>query len=111
LSDRNPYAPPTASAEGNPATPVPPVEPLGPKGIGGWLILPLIGLCLTPINTARDLLQLTEVMREPELWAALTTPGQPTYRPLWKALFLTQFVGSALLLVFSGSSTSSRPSG
>ena len=101
MSDQNPYAPPAAPPEQSPTAPVTSAEPPGPKGIGGWLILPLIGLCVTPINTARDLLQLTEVMRDPELWAALTTPGQPTYRPLWKALFLTQFIGSVLLLVFT----------
>jgi hypothetical protein len=100
LSEQNPYAPPAASDEARPAaTDVPPAP--GPKGIGGWLILPLIGLCLTPINTARDLLQLIEVMRDPELWAALTTPGQPTYRPMWKALFFTQLTGSVLMLVFT----------
>jgi hypothetical protein len=100
LSEQNPYAPPSASDEARPAaTDVPPAP--GPRGIGGWLLLPLSGLCLTPINTARDLLKLTEVMRDPELWAALTTPGQPSYRPLWKTLFLTQFIGSVLLLVFT----------
>ena len=98
VSEENPYAAPRVSDEANPAATE---EPPGPRGIGGLLILPLIGLCLTPISMARDLLQLTEVRRDPEFWAALTTPGQPTYRPLWKALFLTQLIGSVLLLVFT----------
>ena len=33
-----------------------PVRPAPPSGFGGWLILPVIGLCLSPIRTLYDML-------------------------------------------------------
>ena len=45
----------------------PPLD--GPEGIGGWLILPVIGLCLTPL---RALLQLGEFSSLKDAFAFLT---------------------------------------
>lgn len=56
----------------------------GPSGIGGWLILPVIGLLGTlgwsAWNLVRDLIPLFGS----EEWSQLTTPGSPAYHYLWQ---------------------------
>jgi hypothetical protein len=47
-SEDNPYAPPATSTEQRDES----VSREGPRGIGGWLLLPIIGLVLTPITAA-----------------------------------------------------------
>ncbi|HJV75952.1 MAG TPA: DUF2569 domain-containing protein [Noviherbaspirillum sp.] len=57
-----------------------------PKGLGGWLILPALGLIITPFRMVsqitRDLLPLLNA----ETWGALTTQGTNAYHPLWAPL-------------------------
>ena len=59
-----------------------------PSGIGGWLILPAIGLVLTPIlllvTLTRDLLPALQ----PEVWNALTEPGSQAYHPMWATVII-----------------------
>ncbi len=69
-----------------------------PRGIGGWLILPIIGLIITSVygifTFIRDLLP---VFKE-GLWPALTTPGSAAYHPLWApALIFELVMGVALI--------------
>jgi Protein of unknown function (DUF2569) len=52
---RNPYEPPAAPLDLAPAAPTPAaVAPIGPAGIGGWLLLPLLGLIVSPMRVAAE---------------------------------------------------------
>ena len=69
-----------------------------PAGIGGWLILVAVGLCLTPIRIAAELLATLRPLTS-ALWHALTTPGTRAYHPLFAPWIVGQLVVySALLL-------------
>lgn len=78
----------------------------GPEGLGGWLILPMIGLFLSPLmalaSAGGNLLPLFH----DRAYAVLTTPGLPNYDGWWApyipgmcVIILLQFVGSISLLV------------
>jgi hypothetical protein len=100
VSDPNPYSPPRA--DDSPAAPPAASAPLdGPSGIGGWLLLPLFGLIVTPfrivLGTGRDLVGAFK----PEVWDALTTPGAPAYHPLWGPLIVSEAVWNTALVAFT----------
>jgi hypothetical protein len=80
-TEQNPYAPPRVDLAALP----PPAEAVvtaGPRGIGGWLVLPLLRMLLLPVHTVLELRDLSWAL-QPEMWAAITTPGTDTYHPLW----------------------------
>jgi hypothetical protein len=94
MTTPSPYAPPRSPV----ADAAPAVE--GPKGIGGWLLLPTLGLLLFPV---RCLIRLgTEYwpIFEKGLWAALTTPGSRAYHPLWAPLLVYEIFFNLAFLVF-----------
>jgi len=72
-----------------------------PKGLSGWLILPLLGLILSPLwmgfYLVRDLLPAFST----EAWKVLTRPGTPAYDPLWAPLLIFEAVASVALLLFT----------
>ena len=78
----------------------------GPRGIGGWLLLPMVLLVVTPIRltveTALDFSRLAQ----PGVWAQLTTPGGVAHQPSWVAVIVvvlalnTALVGSGIWLLF-----------
>lgn len=73
----------------------------GPKGIGGWLVLPAIGLVVTPfwivITFVRDLLPVFDG----ETWAMLTTPGSAVYHPALAPLLIFELAANLFLLGFT----------
>ncbi len=72
-----------------------------PRGIGGWLILPAIGIVLSPIaltiGIVRDILPAFGA----DVWPLLTTPGNPIYHPLWKPLIIFELVADLILVAAS----------
>ena len=73
----------------------------GPEGMGGWLILPLLGLIITPLRCfALIFTDLLPVFKEGH-WEALTTPGYEAYHPLWAPLIIGELVGNIAIGVFS----------
>lgn len=71
------------------------------EGIRGWLILPLIGLFISPIRISISVFRdLVPIFTEGH-WNVLTTPGSGVYHPLWAPLIITECVGNAVFVIFS----------
>jgi hypothetical protein len=76
------------------------LEDSGPKGIGGWLLLPLLGLVVSPIRVIHQLAtELMPVMRG-DVWSVLTNPASSTYHPLWASTIVLELAGSAGIVLF-----------
>jgi hypothetical protein len=79
-----------------------PSAPLDPalQGIRGWLILPAIGVALTPlvllVEAAANLGPYSSSQ-----WSALTTPGGDSYHALWAPILLGELVFGVAMLVLS----------
>lgn len=71
---------------------------VAPSGIGGWLYLVAIGLCLTPIRLGAEIVQGLRPL-QPVTWHAVTTPGTRAYHPLFGPLIVGELVANAALLV------------
>jgi len=70
-----------------------------PSGIGGWLYLIAIGLCLTLIRLGMEIVRGLRPLN-PATWHAVTTPGMPAYHPLFGPLIVGELVTNAALLVW-----------
>lgn len=86
-----PAAPAAASAD------FPLLEP-ELSGIGGWLVLPLIGLCVSPLLSLYTLWANVLPLIRPRIWTVLTTPGTAVYSWYWTP-YLAVTAMSALALV------------
>jgi Protein of unknown function (DUF2569) len=93
----NPYQPPQANVESNDVTP----KVDGPVGIGGWLILVVIGLVVTPIRLTYLLMTTYVPIFRDGSWSQLTTPGMPAYHALWAPVLSFEIVGNMLILVLA----------
>ena len=71
-----------------------------PVGLGGWLILVAVGLCLTPIRLAAEILATVRPLNS-ALWHALTTPGTRAYHPLFGPWIVGQLVVFSAMLLWA----------
>lgn len=71
------------------------------RGIGGWLILVAIGLCLQPLLLLKALYDNVGIFRA-DTWDALTTPGSPAYHPLWAPFLIAEAGANLVLLAWAG---------
>lgn len=71
----------------------------GPTGIGGFLILPVIGLILTVCWNGWAIYHDFLPFRESEAWAALTTPGSGIYHRLWQPLTLFELFATIVMII------------
>jgi Protein of unknown function (DUF2569) len=74
----------------------------GPSGIGGWLILPTIGLFVFPLRVGVVLAGDYWPLFERGVWSSLTTPGSALYHPLWAPLLLYEVFCNVVFIVFDG---------
>ncbi len=72
-----------------------------PKGIGGWLVLPALGLIITPFRMGFQFIKDLLPALTPEAWNALTKPESPAYHPLWGPLISFEVVANLVLFVFT----------
>ena len=71
----------------------------GPSGLGGWLVLPIIGLILSALAVVGRALTDTIPTFRDGTWAILTTPGSEAYHPAWAPLLLFEYLTDAIVLV------------
>jgi hypothetical protein len=71
---------------------------LSPKGIGGWLILVVIGLLISPIRICYHLVTVHWPIFRDGAWPILTTPGTEVYHALWAPLIAFEIAGNLLTL-------------
>jgi hypothetical protein len=101
--EHDPYAPPKTDLAQEDVRPGEPPAALldGPRGIGGWLILPLLGLIFTPIRMVTQMVRDFFPVLEPETWKALTTPGREAYHWLWAPTIVFELVTNLGLIGFT----------
>lgn len=73
----------------------------GPRGIGGWLILPTIGLFVFPLRAAVVLAADYWPLFERGVWASLTSPGGALYHPLWAPVLLYEVCCNVVFIAFA----------
>ena len=74
---------------------------VGPVGLGGWLILPMLGLFITPIFAVYTIINDLLPVFEDEAWASFTTRGGEFYHPDWKVAFILELFGNGAIAVFA----------
>ena len=72
-----------------------------PRGIGGWLILPMLGLIIAPIQMGALLAMVYMPIFLDGSWEILTTPGSEAYHHLWAPILVFEILCNVCLLVFS----------
>ncbi|MFO1418348.1 MAG: DUF2569 domain-containing protein [Methylotetracoccus sp.] len=73
----------------------------GPSGLGGWLILVIISLIVSPIQVLYLLLSSGWPLFFSELWSTLTSPGSEYYHPLWATVLVVEALGNVGILLLS----------
>jgi len=90
----NPYATPQAPVGDAPAK----VD--GPRGIGGWLILPVLGLFVFPVRVLISLVTDYVPIFQDGIWGNLTTPGSEVYHSLWAPVIIAEIFCNVGFLLF-----------
>ena len=70
-----------------------------PSGLGGWLVVPAIGLIATPIATLYVLYTSLDALAA-DTWASLTTFGRESYHALWAPILLFDLIAMLGTFVF-----------
>lgn len=99
MLDEERYAPPKAKLELEREAAAPPAAAPGePVGLGGWLLLVGFGLIVNPLRILAALATVYLPIFRGGAWTRLTTPGDPSYHPLWGPVLGFEVLGNLLLL-------------
>jgi len=74
-------------------------EKKSPEGIGGWLVLPLLGLIISPFRVSFSLYRDIWPVFSGGHWQALTTSTSEAYHPLWAPLLVLELVGNVAIVI------------
>jgi VanZ family protein len=69
------------------------------KGIGGWLILPLLGLILSPLIKIYMIYEDLWPIFSPDYWDDLTSPTSELYHPLWSRVLIFEVAGNVTIFL------------
>lgn len=72
-----------------------------PVGLGGWLILPILGLIASPFIITHSLYNDFLPIFGDDYWLALTTPGTETYHYLWSPFLIFEILFNSIFALFS----------
>jgi hypothetical protein len=72
-----------------------------PRGIGGWLILPALGLIITPFRMGFQFYHDLLPVLASETWNALTDSGSAAYHPLWGPVLIFEVVANLALFAYT----------
>jgi hypothetical protein len=92
-----------------------PAQSHATDALGGWLLLPLLGLAVTPFTVGKTIVDALPVLTV-RSWSALTVSSSPGYHALWAPVLLIELLanltivaGALLLLVLMVKRRSSMP--
>jgi|SRR5271166_5201688 len=74
---------------------------IGPVGIGGWLILPALGLVISPIVRGFMFFRYIVPTLDASIWKTLSDPSSAVYHPLWVPMILFEAVSSIVIFAFT----------
>ena len=74
-------------------------KPKSLQGIRGWLVLPLLGLILSPFRIALSLYKDIWPLFSQGHWQILTSPTSDAYHPLWAPLIISELVGNVAIII------------
>jgi len=72
-----------------------------PVGIGGWLLLPILGLLVSLVDSARVLWTTTFVILGPKMWSAYLNPNTVFYHSGWVPVMIIGGLMQFFLAVLS----------
>ena len=72
-----------------------------PSGLGGWLIIPMLGLIILPLRLGGLLVTTYVPIFSEGYWGVLTTPGSEAYHALWAPLLIFEIAGNFIFMVSS----------
>ncbi|MBM3621629.1 MAG: DUF2569 domain-containing protein [Alphaproteobacteria bacterium] len=73
----------------------------GPRGLGGWLILPAIGLVLSPLRMGFQFFTDLWPVFDSEIWRQLNDASRPGHRPMLPTLIMGETVANVVMFAFT----------
>lgn len=71
------------------------------KGLGGWLIIPALGLFIYPIRMAMSFKNDFLPIFQEGYWEILTTPGSEAYHHLWAPLLIFEMTFNSIFIILN----------
>ena len=72
-----------------------------PSGLGGWLILPMLGLIFLPFKLGALLVTTYMPIFSEGYWDILTNPESEAYHAMWAPLLTYEIIGNLIFLLAS----------